>query len=484
VIKTVAATERDHPVAGDQAVVIGAGVAGLFVARVLSEFFDQVIVVDQDALPDHSANRAGVPQGHHLHVVLTRGTFAIRELFPGLIDDLIAEGAPSGDLLEHSRTYFDGYRLARATSGLPALGVTRPYLEYRIRERVERLGNVTFVASRRAVGPIASPDGRAIVGVLVEGDGEDGGGELTADLVVDASGRNSQTPRWLEDLGYRPPDEDRIAIDLAYTSCAVSLPADALDGDLGVAVGATVSTPRGGALSRIEGDRWLVSLAGYRGHHPPVSPDRFQAFAETLVVPDLAVALRRAAPLTRPVRYRIPHVVRRHYHRLAPFPAGLVVVGDAVSFFNPLYGQGMSVAAVESLILRQCLRQGPRSLTHVRHKIANAASVAWTMSVSSDLRMPWIEGPRTALVRFGNRYLAYLYRAAQHDPVVAREFLRVANLVASPTRIVRPDVVARVVAGAMRRRPVNSLVGGASHNPPRSTPPGSPDIAGWEAESA
>jgi 2-polyprenyl-6-methoxyphenol hydroxylase-like FAD-dependent oxidoreductase len=471
-------------VAGDQAVVIGAGVAGLFTARVLSEFFDRVTVVDQDALPDDSAGRAGVPQGRHLHLVLARGSFVIRELFPGLIDDLIAEGVPNGDLLTHSRIYFDGHRLARADSGLSALGVTRPHLERRIRERVQRLGNVTFIGSTRAVSPLASPDGRAIVGVRVEGDGAHGRGELAADLVVDASGRNSQTPGWLREMGYRPPDEDRIDIDVAYTSCVVSLPADVLDGDLGVVVGATAATPRGGGLSRMEGDRWLVSLAGYRGNHPPVSPDEFQAFAETLIVPDLAATLRLAAPLTRPVRYRIPHVVRRHYQRLTAFPAGLLVVGDAVSYFNPLYGQGMSVAAIESLILRQSLRQGPRSLAHIRHRIAKAAAVAWAMSVSSDLRMPWIEGRRTPFVRLGNHYLAHLFRAAQYDPVVASEFLRVANLVAPPTRIVRPDMVARVLAGAVRRRPVDSLAGDTGHSPPRPNPPQATDAAGWEAESA
>jgi 2-polyprenyl-6-methoxyphenol hydroxylase-like FAD-dependent oxidoreductase len=435
---------------GAHAVVIGAGIGGLFAARVLSEFYEHVTVIDRDTLPRDSDSRSGVPQGRHLHALLTAGALVIREFFPGLIEDLIADGAPTGDILARGRVYFDGHRMAQAPSGLPGLGATRPELEHRIRLRLADLANVRVVAPCRAVGLTASRDGHTVTGVRVASStAADDQDVLAADLVVDASGRGSILPRWLADIGYPQPEEDRIGIDVAYASCAVALPNEALDGDLGVAVGATVDIPRGGGLVRTANERWLVSLAGYHGHHPPVTPDGLLAFARTLVAPDLYEALRHATLLSSPVRYRIPYAVRRRYERLDRFPDGLVVLGDAVSSFNPLYGQGMSVAAKEALILQRCLQQGPHSLRRFRYKIGRTGTVAWLMSVSSDLRMPWIEGRRTPLVRFGNAYAARLFRAAERDPAVARAFMRVANLVDPVACVVRPTIAVRVLAGGL-----------------------------------
>jgi len=368
-------------------------------------------------------------------------------------------------MLANGRTYLDGCRFAQAPSGLPVIGVTRPYLERRIRVRVADRPNVNVVAPCTVTGLIPSPDHRAVTGVRVT-PAMDGSQTLAADLVVDASGRGSTAPDWLAGIGYPKPDEDRLRIDVAYASCAVTMPADALGGDLGVAVGATVANPRGGAIVRIEGDRWLVSLAGYNGHHPPVTPKEYLEFARALVVPDLYEALRAATPLDSPVRYRVPHAVRRHYQRLRRFPDGLVILGDAVSTFNPLYGQGMSVAATEALVLQHCLRQRPRSMRRLRRRIARAGAAAWALSVASDLRMPWITGRRTLLVRFGNAYTARLFRTARHDAAVARAFIRVVNLVDPPSRIVRPAVAARVLADGLRRP--------RSRNPPACEGPDEP----------
>jgi 2-polyprenyl-6-methoxyphenol hydroxylase-like FAD-dependent oxidoreductase len=427
------------------AVVIGAGIGGLLAARVLAECHERVTVVDRDTLPGNGDARPGVPQGRHLHAVLTRGTQVLRELFPGLVEDLVAEGTPTGDILADGRLYFEGWRLARGTSDLPALSITRPRLEYRVRARVSALANVSIVAPRAVVGFVAGAGGGSVTGVRLAD------GTLAADLVVDASGRRSATPTWLRELGYPPPVEERIPIDVGYATCVFALPDGTLRGELGIVVGATADNPRGGGMIRIADGRWLVSLAGYRGTHPPVTLDGFLAFAGALVVPDIYEVLRAATPVGRPVRYRVPHATRRRYERLKRFPAGLVVLGDAVSSFNPLYGQGMSVAAEEALILRRCLRGGAPSSPRLRRKIARASAVAWTMSTSSDLRMPWIDGPRGPLVRWGNAYAARVYRASERDPVVARAFLRVANLVDAPTRLVRPAMAVRVLAGAARR---------------------------------
>jgi 2-polyprenyl-6-methoxyphenol hydroxylase-like FAD-dependent oxidoreductase len=449
----VARAEHGRPAAiGNHAVVIGAGISGLFAAKVISEFYRRVTLIDRDTLPPDSDTRSGVPQGQHLHALLTSGALAIKELFPSFVEQLIAEGVPTGDILADGRAYFGGYRMAQASSGLPGLAVTRPFLEFRLRLRLAEATNVSIVAPCTAVGLIASSDGRSVAGVRITAAGSDAE-ELEADLVVDASGRGSHIPGWLSEIGFPQPDEDKVNVDLAYSSCTATLPANALQGDLGIAVGATVANPRGGGMIRTENDGWLVSLVGYRNVHPPVTPEGFLAFAQTLPVPDIYDALRAATSLSRPVRYRVHHAVRRHYERLGRFPDGLVVLGDAVTSFNPIYGQGMSVAANQALILRGCLGRGPDALRRARREIAQAGAVAWHMSVSSDLRMPWIEGTRTPWVRLGNAYVEYLYRAAHHDPAVACAFMRVANLVDPPRRIVSPTIALRVLTSSLRHRP-------------------------------
>ncbi len=430
---------------GSHAIVIGAGVSGLLAARVLADFYERVTVMERDRVPATGGARPGVPQGRHLHALLARGVEVLGELFPGLLDDLVAQGAPAGDVLADGRIYFDRYLLARAASGLPAVSVTRPRLEHQIRSRVAELPNVAIAQSATVVGLMATRDGQAVTGVRAAS--ADGPTTRAADLVVDASGRQSRTPVWLADLGYPAPREERIRIDVAYVTSTFAVPDGAVGHDNGIVVGGLPSNPRGGAMIRTEDGRWLVSLAGYLGAHPPVTPEGFLAFAAELPVPDIHRALRDATLIDRPVRYRIPEALRRRYERVDRFPERLVVLGDAVCSFNPLYGQGMSVAGQQALMLRRFLRQGRPRFADLRREVARAGAVAWNMSVSSDLRMPWIEGRRTPAVRLGNAYAAWLYRASRDDAVLARSFLRVANLVDPPSRIVRPRIVLRVLVG-------------------------------------
>jgi 2-polyprenyl-6-methoxyphenol hydroxylase-like FAD-dependent oxidoreductase len=439
------------------AIVIGAGIAGLFAARALSETHDRVTVIDRDTLPPGGTARSRVPQGRHIHAVLMQGALVIRELFPGLIEDLVAEGAPMGDILTQGRTYAGAFRMAPTPSGLDVLCVSRPYLEYRIRDRLAALPKVQIMAGRTAIGLTVSPGGQAITGVRTADDGQEGDGELTGDLVVDASGRGSQTPQWLDDLGFPVPSEERVHVDVAYSSCTFAMPADVIDRALGILVIATPANPRGGALIDLGNDKWLVSLSGYRDVHPPVTLDGFIDFARQLPVPDIYRALLQATPTGSPVRFRVPDVTRHRYDKLTRFPKKFVVLGDAVANFNPVYAQGMSVAAQEALILRRCWQErGEEGLGRLRRDIAKTGSVAWTMSVNSDLRMPWIAGRRTAAVRFGNAYLVRLQRVAQHDPQVALAFMRVANLIDAPARMLRPSVAWRVLVGNVRPPPSSS----------------------------
>jgi 2-polyprenyl-6-methoxyphenol hydroxylase-like FAD-dependent oxidoreductase len=445
-------------VTSTHAIVIGAGIAGLFAARALSETHDRVTVIDRDTLPPDGAARPGAPQGRHIHAVLTKGMLGIRELFPGLIEDLVDEGIPTGDILAQARTYVGPYRMAPTHSGMPGLCVSRPYLEYRIRARLTEAPNVEILAGRAAVGLTVSPGDEAITGVRTADDGQQRGDVLTGDLVVDASGRGSRTPQWLEELGFPAPPEERVRVDVAYSSCTFEMPADVIGRDLGILVIATPANPRGGGLIDMGNNQWLVSLTGYRDAHPPVTPDGFIEFARQLSAPDIYHALLQATPTDSPVRFRVPEVTRRRYDKLTRIPKRLVVLGDAVSSFNPVYGQGMSVAALEALILRRrWQKHGEEGLGRLRRDIAKTGAAAWTTSVNIDLRMPWIAGRRTATVRFGNAYLARLHRVAERDPKVALAFMRVANLIDPPARILRPSVACRVLVGTLRFRRAASV---------------------------
>jgi 2-polyprenyl-6-methoxyphenol hydroxylase-like FAD-dependent oxidoreductase len=438
---------------GDHAVVLGASMAGLAATRVLADAYGWVTVLERDQLPQTDTHRKGVPQSRHAHGLLAGGRAALEELFPGLTDELVARGALTGDLQADTRWYNRGLRLRQGPSDLRALAVSRPLLEGCVRERVRALGNVRLVDHCDVAGLAATPDGRRVRGVRVirraDGSAEE---VLEADLVVDATGRGSRSPAWLEQLGYPRPAEEELRIDVAYASRIYRRHPDHLDGDRAVLVAATLERPRAAAMLAMEGDRWIVTLASYRGPRPPTDPDGFTAFAAGLPAPDVFEVIANTEPLGEVLPARYPASVRRRYERLDRFPDGYLVTGDAVCGFNPIYGQGMSVAALEALVLRECLHAGPGGLARrFFAKAARIVDIPWGIAVTSDRRFPWIQGARTAKVRLVNAYLARFHVAAERDPILARAFLRVVNLIDRPEDLLRPALAARVLRGNLTR---------------------------------
>jgi 2-polyprenyl-6-methoxyphenol hydroxylase-like FAD-dependent oxidoreductase len=444
VTEEVAAMNRQI---GDRAVVLGAGMAGLLAARVLADAYGQVTVIERDELPETPGHRRGVPHGRHLHALAARGQQALEELFPALTAELVAHGAPAGSLLANARLYLSGHRLRPVDTGLVLLCASRPFLEAHVRARVRALPNVSLLDRCDGVGLAATPDGRRVTGVRVLRRADGSAEELLgAELVVDASGRGSRAPVWLEALGYARPETEQVRIGLGYATRTYRLPPDALDGDLAVLQAATPRHPRTGALQRLEDDRWMLTLAGILGDHPPTDPEGFLAFARSLRFPDIYEAVRDGEPLDDPVAFRFPASVRHHYERLDRFPDGWLVLGDAVASFNPVYGQGMSVAAVEALTLRRHLERGrePQPRRWFRD-LARVVDVPWDMSAGGDLLFPGVPGRRTPKVRLVNAYITRLHAAAAHDAGLASAFIRVAGLVAPPQTLLRPAVALRVL---------------------------------------
>jgi len=431
----------------DHAIVLGGSIAGLLAARVLAEAYRQVTVVDRDELAPGSQARRGAAQGRHIHALLARGQQVLEQLFPDLTAELVAHGAPSGDLLGDVRLLLGGHRLVRAEAGLTVVSASRPLLEERIRARVRALPGVTFAPPADAVGLRSSPNRRRVSGVRLlrraDGSAEE---VLHADLVLDATGRGSRAPAWLEALGFDRPAEDRIRIDVGYATRRYRLPPDALHGDLGCVHGPPPDRPRGGALAKLEGDAWMLTLCGFLGDHPPTDPDGFDTFARSLRFPDIHEALRSGEPTDDPTPFRFPAKLRRRYERTRHLPDGFLVLGDAMSSFNPIYGQGMTVAALQAMALRRCLQRGDQALVH-RFYSAAATPVdhAWDMATGADLALPDIEGPRSLQVRLTNAYISRLLAVAAHDPVVAAAFTRVTGMVEPPPSLLRPALARRVL---------------------------------------
>ncbi|MQY17132.1 NAD(P)/FAD-dependent oxidoreductase [Nocardia macrotermitis] len=436
----------EHAVPGEgHAIVLGAGIAGLLATRVLADRFARVTLVERDELTETDGGgpdvRRGVPQARHLHGLLDRGRTAIEQLYPGFTAEMARRGAATAEVLIGTRWYVAGLRVATADTGLTSVLATRPLLEAVLRDRTLALPGVRPLPGTTARGLLGAA--HRVRGVLAVTDDETR--TLPADLVVDATGRGSRAGEWLTRLGAHAPQEERLEVDLGYSSrffrCA---PGDA-DGPASIIM-STGANGHGGGAIRVEGDRWHVTLAGMLGDHPPTDPAEFAAFAAGLSGPDIHDIVTGREPLGDPVPHRFRQSVRRRFDRQPIVPRGFLVLGDALCSFNPLYAQGMTVAAQQALALRDCLHVPEHELPQRFYAAAGAAvTAAWQLATSADLAHDGLVARRTLRTRVTNAYVARAQRAAHLDPRVARAFLRVTNLVESPAALLDPRIAGRIL---------------------------------------
>ncbi|MFI5643172.1 FAD-dependent monooxygenase [Kitasatospora sp. NPDC051705] len=442
-------TSSDRGPGRGTAVVIGGGLAGTVAAWALRGHAERIVVVERDRYPAEPTFRAGVPQGRHAHLVLEAGHRALEEMMPGIRQQLADAGATrvavSGDLKWLSSAGW----MAQYPAQLGFLSCTRPVLDKVVLDRVRTEPSIEFLEGVDVVGLLGSA--RAVTGVRIRERGPERGEvrEIPAELVVDAAGRSTSVPQWLAELGHPAVPEERVDAGASYSSRIFHRPAGVDLGHRAIYLQTKApDAPRLGVLLPVEGDRWIVSVAGMRGAEPEPGEAGFTKQVGLLRDQSIREALRNAEP-DGEVRGFVPGPgVRRHYERSSP--DGLVVVGDAVSTFNPVYGQGVTVALFCAQALRRtALRHGGighATARDARREIATASKNPWVMSCSEDARFAATTGaPSGALLKLQHRFLDKVLAASVNDPAVTAAFHEVMSLVAPPTLLFRPSVLAAVL---------------------------------------
>lgn len=429
---------------GDRAVVVGASMAGLLAGRVLVDAFDEVTILDRDPLPPDFVAWRGVPQANHVHVMLDPGRQTLQDLFPDYCEALLAAGGLDIDTASDLRYHQRGDFLAEGPDRLPTFCASRPLFEALVRRQLAARDDVTLRGETQWTDYRFDQSARRVTGVAVrdaDGDLE----ELAADLVVDATGRTSSTPDWLDRHGFAAPPEDEVTIDLAYSTVEVERPPDTQTAYL---YAPSAPETRGGTAIPVEDDRWIVTVFGVHGDHPPTDLDGVRAFADTLPTDHLAAILDDQEWRTEDVaHYRFPSSRRRRYEDLDAFPDGLLVTGDAVASFNPIYGQGMSVAALDALALHHALAGGLDDLApRFFDRVGAAVDVVWRMTVGSDFAFDATTGPKPRGTALYNRYVDRVVDTAQSNPHVSDQLARVFRLEQPPTSLLAPSVLWRVLA--------------------------------------
>ncbi|WP_164017634.1 NAD(P)/FAD-dependent oxidoreductase [Pyxidicoccus trucidator] len=431
------------------AVVCGSSLAGLLTAGLLARHFERVTLVERDALLDSSHVRKGVPQGTQTHVLLKRGLDIAAAIFPGLLDDLQAAGTQVTDMSADCAWHVAGVWRKRIHSGVSLYSQTRPLFEWRVRSMLAALPNVRILDRHEVTGFLYDVAGTRVTGLRVRVPGCLEETRLEAELVVDAGGRGSRTPQWLEEAGFPRVEETRFQIDVGYATRLYRKPAGFDAGWKSMIISAELPRLRRfGCLFPVEGDRWAVTLSGWLKDYPPSDEDGFLAYARSLAQPHLYEAMKNAEPLGPIPTYRFSHSQWRHYERLPRVPEGLVVVGDAFCSFNPVYGQGITTSALLVEQLGESLRSGLGGLSRRYFEQAGRLLKSpWAMSTTEDLRLPELDETRPLGSSFLYWYGERFQRLTATDDEAVRTFMEVMHMLKPPEAIFSPRLFWKTLAG-------------------------------------
>ncbi len=437
---------------GKTAIVIGASIAGLCAARVLSDVYERVTVFERDNLPGAPANRSAVPQGRHLHLLMARGAQELESLFPGLLADMVAAGVP---MLENRPDciYFGAAGHVLGTGHtlreeFTAYVPSRPHLEWQIRRRVSGIANVE-IQKRSVVEPRFDVDARRVTGVLLDSAPE--GEFVPAGLVVDATGRGSRLPVWLSQWGFQQPREEVVDVGIGYASHQFRMPEGVIRERV-VVCGASRQQPLGLGMLAYEDGIWILTTFGVAKVQPPQMFSEMRVLAEKLLPAHFTAALEQAEPIGEVAFHRFPTSKWRRYDKLDRFPAGIVPLGDAVASLDPTFGQGMTMTSLQAGHLRRALASGPGGdlARELNRATAKTTYPVWLMNAIGDLTFHHAGGPAPWWYHPVGELFDQFLGAAETDPVLAEWFLRRFSLLDSLYMVPSPALIARAVRHNLR----------------------------------
>jgi 2-polyprenyl-6-methoxyphenol hydroxylase-like FAD-dependent oxidoreductase len=452
--------ELSPKLAGTHAIVLGGSLAGLLAAKVLRDHFERVTVIERDTYPENIAARRGVPQANHVHGLMVRGRLILEQLLPGLQDEMIRAGAPLLDLANDIAWLTPGGWGKRFQSDLRVLSFTRPLLDHHVRLRMAAEHRVHILENTEVVKLLAD-ERKRVKGAIIRSRDEESDRsteiQLLGDLVVDATGRGSQAKQWLAELGHTPPDETVVNAHIGYASRLYRIPANFnADWRCLIIQADPPKNKRGGIIFAVEGDRWLLTLIGGGYDYPPTTEEEFLEFARSLPTPLIYDAIRYAEPLS-PIRgYRGTENRLRHFERPGSLPENLFALGDSVCAFNPVYGQGMTIAAMGVMTLQEVLSERKNSAVgnsltgEFQQRLAKVNEAPWMMATSQDLRYrETVGGSPNLKTRVMHAYMSAVMRLATFDVRTRTILLRVFAMLAKPTTLFQPRILFSVLGQAL-----------------------------------
>lgn len=440
------------------AIVIGGGMAGLLAARVLLNHFEEVTIIERDCYPQEPVFRPGAPQGRQVHILLLRGQHLLEDFFPGLTQKLLARGATPQDYANGILYNFGGGRCPHMAPLLQGWNCSRVLIEWQIHQELVTFPQLHILEGYEVIHLLFEQETSTVYGVQFRARNHQHPEEnplqsLSADLILDTSGSSSRAPQWLKEIGYDQPKETETHIFLGYATRFYERCAET--DQKSVVILPTQECSRGGALIEIERDRWMAVLSGSQHDYPPTKDAGYLEFARSLPDQALYESLKQATPISSIYGHRRPTNRIRHFERLTRLPERFLVMGDAVCSFNPVYGQGMTVAALEAQTLDMCLStwKGQKSFSRsFQRKIACVFAAPWQLALTAEsLSTQQASHQSGSLVQRGSCwYMGKVLSLLPYDPKVSLTFLQVLHMLRPPSTLIHPGVLLKVVHHCIR----------------------------------
>nr|WP_309100946.1 FAD-dependent monooxygenase [Fredinandcohnia onubensis] len=436
----------------DKVIIIGGGMAGKLAARVLSNSFQEVIIMERDSEVTSPIPRKGAPQGNHIHALLHAGEQGLEELFPGITEKFYSTGAVKINSTKDLAWHHHGVWKQRYDGGYTTTLQTRPHLEWHINQYIKEVENITIQSNQTVKGYLYDEGNNRMIGVVLKD-----GSVINGDLIVDASGASSFTYHWLNEQGIHIPLE-KVKIDLTYVSQIVELPENvSQDWTIKLLYPNPPHEKLAGSISKVEGNRYLVTFIGYHdciNDKEVVKENNLLHLAKRLQKNDMYQTLQTGTPLTSISVFRVPHITWRKIEKINNFPAGLIMIGDTICRIDPFFGQGMSIAVLEALALKGILQnQSLENLARDFHKkAANIIAPVWNMVLTEDFRYQETTGKKPFGLPILQWYARQVFLLSAKDTNIYDSFIKVMNLKSPMTILMKPSIVFAVLRNGLTQK--------------------------------